>query len=211
MYLNTQHSKCIVLQYNFQQYTFILLQYNSLAYLQASLQYNSLYCNTIFQPLSPPIAIHFLSQKDYIAIQSVNHQAPLLQYNSHPISLLLQYKTKPTTLPRLQYNFPIAIQSQPNYILLLQYNCNTNFFSSPLSCNTIARLQYKTKKISQDNWAVAQKRLCTKFFFFNIIYFYIFSIISRNWKKTLESLKIIFFHTLYYSNKFIKIYLTPFS
>ena len=101
VYLNTQHSKCIVLQYNFQQYTFILLQYNSLAYLQASLQYNSLYCNTIFQPLSPPIAIHFLSQKDYIAIQSVNHQAPLLQYNSHPISLLLQYKTKPTTLSRL--------------------------------------------------------------------------------------------------------------
>ena len=134
VYLNTQHSKCIVLQYNFQQYTFILLQYNSM------------YCNTIFQPLSPPIAIHFLSQKDYIAIQSVNHQAPLLQYNSHPISLLLQYKTKPTTLPRLQYNFPIAIQSQPNYILLLQYNCNTIFFSSPLSCNTIARLQYKTKK-----------------------------------------------------------------
>ena len=154
MYCNTIH---LPLQYpSFPlQYTFILLQYNSLPYLQASLQYNSLYCNTIFQPLSPPIAIHFLSQKDYIAIQSVSHQTPLLQYNSNPTSLLLQYKTKPTTLPRLQYNFPIAIQSQANYTLLLQYNCNTIFFSSPLSCNTIARLQYNCK-------------IAIQFFFFTI-------------------------------------------
>ena len=171
VYLNTQHSKCIVLQYNFQQYTFILLQYNSLAYLQASLQYNSLYCNTIFQPLSPPIAMHFLSQKDYIAIQSVNHQAPLLQYNSHPTSLLLQYKTKPTTLPRLQYNFPIAIQSQPNHILLLQYNCYTIFFLVlPLAiqlqgCNT------KQKKFTRQLGSSPKTVFGLFFFFFTSSYF----------------------------------------
>ena len=119
------------------QYPSFPLQYNSLAYLQASLQYNSLYCNTIFQPLSPPIAIHFLSQKDYIAIQSVNHQAPLLQYNSNPTSLLFQYKTKPTTLSRLQYNFPIAIQFQPYKPSLLQYNS----LPTRLSHNTISTIQ----------------------------------------------------------------------
>ena len=202
MYLNTQHSKCIVLQYNFQQYTFILLQYNSLAYLQASLQYNSLYCNTIFQPLSPPIAIYFLSQKDYIAIQSVNHQAPLLQYNSHPTSLLLQYKTKPTTLQRLQIQFSycntIPTQLHPSLAIQLQYN--SYFLVLPLAiqlqgCNT------KQKKFTRQLGS-SPKTVFAHFFFFSL------PAISSSWKNHPN---IFFFLFLQHSNKFIKICFTPFS
>ena len=106
MYCNTIH---FPLQYpSFPlQYTFISLAIQFLSLLASLiaiqfpvLQYNSLYCNTIFQPLSPPIAIHFLSQKDYIAIQSVSHQAPLAIH-----------------FPSLT---KVAIQC-----LGLQYNCNT--------------------------------------------------------------------------------------
>ena len=168
------------------QYPSFPLQYNSLAYLQASLQYNSLYCNTIFQPLIPPIAIPFLSQKDYIAIQSVSHQAPLLQYNSNPTSLLLQYKTKPTTLSRLQYN---SFLLQYTYLALqvtIQYYVAIQFFIILSYC-----LQYNFNIATQNflshntKWAVAHQNFLLKNFFFAffIINDFFFSFIFRNWKN----------------------------
>ena len=88
---------------------------------------------------------------------------------SHNTSSVLQY-----TLC-LAYPLHVAIQGTiSQYNSLLAYT----------SCNTI--------------WAVAKFHFLHKifYFFFHIIYFYIFSIISRNWKKSLKSLKSYFFFTL---------------
>ena len=123
-----------------------LLQYTSWSQYTCVLQYNpcqaSCYCNINFSPLHHHIAIQFSSQLH----QSCN-TIPILQYtftsHSSP-SLAIQFIAYKT---RSQYNFyhsnpSLAIQNQANYTpslaIQLQYN-----FSSPLSCNTIARLQYK--------------------------------------------------------------------
>ena len=130
----------------------------------------------------------------------VQQLTSLLQYNS--ISLVIQFSATAHPIlqynPLLQYNFPslaiqchqtthpdcntiffycntIPSQLHPSLAIQLQYN-----FSSPLSCNTIAMLQYMFF-FHNTIWAVAHPNFCCIFFsFFFLIFF--FTLISSYWK-----------------------------
>ena len=106
-----------------------------------------------------------------------------LQYNN---CIAIQFSSL-TNLPLLsQYNGCVVTQNQAILTPLSQYNCNTIFFpalylaiqlqynfSSPLSCNTIARLQYNFF-FHNTIWAVAYPNLCCIFFsFFFLIFFHL--------------------------------------
>ena len=85
-------------------------------------------------------------------------------------------------------NTKFCIVTQPPSPLS-QYKCYVaiQFFSafSHTACNTISILQYKISFFHNINWAVAQKRFCTRIFFF-----------FQNLEKSLKITKIIFFHFL---------------
>ena len=111
---------------------------------------------------------------------------------------VLQYKPCQAYTPKLQYNNCIAIQ----------FSCNPFHFRSQYTLNpAIQFLPHNT------NWAVANFQISAPFFFlffFHYKYIYFFIISSRK-KKSLKSYYYFFFHFLGHSNKFIKIYFTPFS
>ena len=157
--------------------------------------------DTVQQPTAPAVTL----------------QNPVLQYNfffssqatTHPCNTIYCIAIQlPALQPSsLQYKNCIAIQfSTPTQLaihFILQYKTYPN-------CNTILFLQY--------NWAVAYFKFLHQFLFFFfsffIIYIYIYIYIYSNYFQQLEkSLKKItfFFHFLEHSNKFIKIYFTPFS
>ena len=154
-----------------------------LNFIATHLQYNSssplLSCNAISllqynSSLSPPIAIHFLMLQYNLTLSSKS------QYN-----IVLQYKLSPQDFFSaiqfcvLQYN---ASTTSPSHVTIQCLSCNTislPFFSSPLSCNTIARLEIQCFFSSQYN------RFCNKiflFFFKNFFFHYIFFSSYFHWR-----------------------------
>ena len=121
----------------------------------------------------------------------------LLQYNFSPLHhhIAIQFSSH---MHSLAIQFSSCNTNQANYTLLLQYNSNTFFFSSPLSCNTIARLQY-IFFFSQYNWAVAQINFL-HLLFFRFFFHLFFSLFPATEKCPKNTYKHFFFHTYYWKN-----------
>ena len=133
-------------------------------------------CNTISllqynSSLSPPIGIHFL----------------MLQYNLTPSSksqynIVLQYKLSPQAFFTaiqfcvLQHN---ASTTSPSHVTIQCLSCNTislPFFSSPLSCNTIARLAIQFFFLHNTTDSAANFFIFFQNFSFHYIFFPVISI-----------------------------------
>ena len=113
----------------------VVLQHSPAFCLCLLSQYFELYCDTVPASSAPPgttILQYNCQSTSNIAI----HLSPRLQYNSNPLHIKLQYNPSYCKiLPALQA-FLSAIQK-----MVLQYKFFFHYnFSSPISCNTIARL-----------------------------------------------------------------------
>ena len=101
---------------------------------------SQLYCNTMPSQTSP--------QSQYNKCIATQPQLPSPSY-CNTIPLLLQFNFLP-----LHILYCNTIPYYNTIFLLLQYNCNTIFFSSPLSCNTLA-IQIFQPSLLQYNCKVA--------------------------------------------------------
>ena len=118
------------------------------------------------------IAIQLQPLPSHNTVNCIAIQFSLLQPFCHNTLDCIAIQSKPTHQPLLQYT---PVYCNPNSTLqayfsaiqysVLQYNFHYSF-SSPLSCNTIARLAIQFFFSHNIIWAVAQKRLCTSNFFF---------------------------------------------
>ena len=126
----------------------------------------------------------------------------LLQYNFSPLHhhIAIQFSSH---MYSLAIQFSSCNTNQVNYTLLLQYNSNTIFFSSPLSCNTIARLQYNFFFFTRQ-FGSSPIPFCI--FFFNF-FFHFFQLMedtkntyliffSSYWKNTKKYIHVYFFFSL---------------
>ena len=153
----------------------ITIGHNAKIVLQHNLPTSVLPCNTIFQ--LPFLAIHScILQYNFHVVCFPT----ILQYNvaiQFPPSLAIQ--SLATTQPRLQYKFVLQLNlhyscniiqaTQAFFSTIQKLYCNTifttNFFSSLLSCNTIARLEYKFYFIFTRQLGSSPKTVFALFFF----------------------------------------------
>ena len=143
------------------------------------------------------IAIQLQPLPSHNTVNCIVIQFSLLQPFCHNTLDCIAIQSKPTQQPLLQYtpvycNTNSTLQAYFSSIQysVLQYNFHYSF-SSPLSCNTIARLaiQKKKKNFSQYNLGSSPKTvLHIKFFFF---------IISSSWKITKIYIYLFFFFILH--------------
>ena len=145
--------------------------------------------------LAPLVTIQFCIAIQFGLLQPFQPQYSELYYDTLlPLNQLYQ--------PAIQYLYCNTMFFPTKYLAI-------QFFLQPIPSLQYNIVYCNKKKFSQYNWAVAQKkRFCPIFFFFSLsLLLLFFSYFSS--KKSLKSFLFSFF--LGHSNKFIKMYFSPFS